>query len=458
MQGSLVTAFWDDLKRKKGALNSTAVVRHIVAGYEEEDERKIASFCQTLLTNLDLATGRSDRKLPALRMYRGQWNLLDLLSQIASLKAVLQQLGKCLHLENDVIERCKRQNRQPLDKVRAILFYGLQQLGCTTSLAQEVLGLCLHNFEREAGREVNLLGLLEALRTQIDEWKDSGNADEQTDDDDEDFSYVDDFEDHSDSDDDGFDEESYFSDFESDDSGSEGDIKECFEENKTNKPVQTKKGVSESEEEIEECIGSDKKRKSLQQKSSSATLCGKDVDSESEEEIEESIGGVMKSKQVQQTSRSVTSSGKEVDNDSEEEIEECIGGSFGIKQGGRSSPKPASTLHQVSTNSQRRGSNIGQKSAHIATRVRRNSLQDGARGREQRAVVLGEPLATRTTTEIEEETGRQGKDRWHLSGSPVAEKGSANSSLTCRSTKQAWHRDQHALTGNLELQPPCREP
>ncbi|XP_035677443.1 aspartic and glutamic acid-rich protein-like [Branchiostoma floridae] len=408
--------FLHDLKLKKGELKSSVLVRHIVSGYQEEDEAKITNFCQILRHDRNLGLGLlADliESYPGLRMYRSQWNLLDLLSQIASLRAVIQQLGKCLHLENDVIERCKRQNRQPLDKVRAILFYGLQSLGCTTSLAQEVLGLVYTTLREKREENSALLGLLEALRSQIDEWKDiRKDSDEQGATCDADVDYDDDFEDVSDSDDDGFEEGSYFSDFESDDSrgsedekklsprqndsGSEGEIEECLD--MTNKPVQSKERASESEEEIEECIFSDKKDKSLHRESRSSSSISKVVDIGSEEEIEECIDDGRKGRQ---SSRPVASSGKGVDSDSDEEIEECIVGSSKPKKGPlqrRTSPKPASTSHQVSTGSKRRNSNRGPSSAQATGRVRRNSLHDGTRGRSQRTVVLGEPQSNRSQT------------------------------------------------------------
>ncbi|XP_078596716.1 uncharacterized protein LOC144873320 [Branchiostoma floridae x Branchiostoma japonicum] len=408
--------FLHDLRLKKGELKSSVLVRHIVSGYQEEDETKITNFCQILRHDRNLGLGLlADliESYPGLRMYRSQWNLLDLLSQIASLRAVIQQLGKCLHLENDVIERCKRQNRQPLDKVRAILFYGLQSLGCTTSLAQEVLGLVYTTLREKREENSALLGLLEALRTQIDEWKDTRkDSDEQGATCDADDDYDDeDFEDVSDSDDDGFDEEmSYVSDFEPYDSGgsedekglsphqkdseSEGEIEECLDV--SNKPARSKERASESEEEIEECLDSDKKDKSLRQESRSSTSFSKDVDSESEEEIEECIGNGRK---IRQSSRPVASSGKGVDSDSDEEIEECIVGSSKPKRGNmKTSPKQVSTSHQVSTGSKRRHSTRGPSSAQATGRVRRNSLNDGTRGRSQRTVVLGEPQSNGSQT------------------------------------------------------------
>ncbi|KAI8501720.1 Voltage-dependent calcium channel subunit alpha-2/delta-4 [Branchiostoma belcheri] len=171
--GILGDNFLHDLRRRKGVLSSSAQAKHILSAYEKEDESKIINFCQTLRHRLGLGIlADLIENYPGLRMYRGQWNLLDLLAQIASLKAVLQQLGKCLNLENGDIERCKRQNRQPLDKVRAILFYGLQQLGCTTSLAQEVLGLVYTTLREKGAREENsaILGLLEEIEEEIEEF------------------------------------------------------------------------------------------------------------------------------------------------------------------------------------------------------------------------------------------------------------------------------------------------
>ncbi|XP_066284730.1 HIRA-interacting protein 3-like [Branchiostoma lanceolatum] len=340
--------------------------------------------------------------------------------------------------------------------------------------------------------------LMETLRTQIDEWKELRDSQTEQGHDDDDFIYDDDFEEVSDSDDDGFDEQSYFTDIESDDSRgsedgkkvsldengseSEGEIEECFDENVANKPVQTKEGVSESEEEIDECIGSDTKRKSLQQKSSSATLFGKDADSESEEEIEESIGGDMKSKPVRQASSSI----REVDSDSEEEIEECIGGSFKTKQGNWSSPKPTSNIGRMSASSQRRDSNRGQDSARVTRQVRSSgisSYQDGARGREQRTVILGDPYGIKNNNRdkgrdqtSKEQTGgismaapsqKRGRARADRVQEAAVDQSTCHEGHVIRKLKdkvdklellieKAWHRDQHTLTGNF--QPPCREP